>query len=509
MLGLTFVMKHPLRYFTITLSLIVAVAMQATEVNVSPGLLERAVGDDRDNVTTLIVTGAVNAADLHFVCTSLPSLETLDLSGVTVEAYNGKTLVANRGDFPASTLPAYILSGLKASTVILPGSITSIGEGAMMGAAVQSLEIPAAVRSIGDNAFCGCDGLTSVTIPATVEDVGRGVFSSCRNLKTVSYGLHDIPASAFAGCTSLVSVETPSGLRSICREAFRQCVSLAGFDYGTSLVTVGDFAFSHSGLEEAVMSSCSGLSHIGKQAFGNCDRLTSVSLPDGVTTLGAGAFLDDTALESVNFPAATRTVEPYTFKGAAAVNDASRLLSGDVDSIGAFAFAGMDKVGEVVLPSRLADIGDNAFEGWLSLNTIRAEEIEGVPSLGNDVWAGVYAPGVFLYVPDDLKGEFMSAPQWKEFNITQSGTIDMTRELGGMPSTAVSVAWDGPTLTITSDSKPIETVKLYDIAGRLLHSCDNIASSTFTIDTGGFTTDFYIIHVTTPPAAVSFKTARR
>ncbi|MDE6495815.1 MAG: hypothetical protein K2L30_06225, partial [Duncaniella sp.] len=127
-----------LRYLIISLLLIVAVAMRATEVNVSPGSLESAVGGDRDNLTTLTITGAVNAADLHFICTSLPSLETLDLSGVTVEAYNGKTLVANRGDFPASTLPAYILSGLNASTVILPASLTAIGEGAMMGAAVKS-----------------------------------------------------------------------------------------------------------------------------------------------------------------------------------------------------------------------------------------------------------------------------------------------------------------------------------------------------------------------------------
>lgn len=498
-----------LRYLIISLLLIVAVAMRATEVNVSPGSLESAVGGDRDNLTTLTITGAVNAADLHFICTSLPSLETLDLSGVTVEAYNGKTLVANRGDFPASTLPAYILSGLNASTVILPASLTAIGEGAMMGAAVKSLEIPASVRSIGDNAFCGCNALTSVTVPATVKEVGRGVFSSCHNLKTVSYGLPDIPASAFAGCSSLVSVETPSGLRSIGREAFRQCGSLACFDYGTELVTVDDFAFSHSGLEEVALSACSGLSHIGKQAFGHCDRLTAVSLPDGVTTIGAGAFFDDTALESINFPASTRTVEPYTFKGTDAMTDAPHLLGYEVDSIGAFAFAGMDKVSEVILPPRLAYIGDNAFEGWLSLKTIHAEEIEGVPSLGNDVWAGVNAPGVFLYVPDNLTGEFMAAPQWKEFSIAQSGSPDVTWELGNMSSPVVSVAWDGPILTITSDSEPIETVTLYDISGCLLLARRNIASTTFTIDTGGFTTDFYIIHVTTPPAAVSFKTARR
>ncbi|MDE5982718.1 MAG: T9SS type A sorting domain-containing protein, partial [Duncaniella sp.] len=104
---------------------------------------------------------------------------------------------------------------------------------------------------------------------------------------------------------------------------------------------------------------------------------------------------------------------------------------------------------------------------------------------------------------------FMAAPQWKEFSIAQSGAPGLTGELGGMPSQVVSAAWNGVILTITSDSEPIETVTLYDISGRLLHSCDNIASSTFTIDTGGFTTDFYIIHVTTPPAAVSFKTARR
>lgn len=498
-----------LRYLMILLSLAAAVAVCPAELNVSPGQLESAVGNDRDNITTLTLTGAVNAADLHFICTSMPSLETLDLSGVTVEAYNGKTLVANRGDFPSSTLPAYILSGLKASTVILPEGITAIGDGAMMGAAVKSLGIPASVKSIGDNAFCGCNGLTSVIVPATVAEVGRGVFSSCLNLKTVIYGPDGIPASAFAGCVSLASVETSSDLRSIGSEAFRQCVSLSGFDYGSSLVTVGDFAFSHSGLEEAVLSACSRLSYIGKQAFGHCDRLTAVSLPDGVTTVGAGAFFDDTALESINFPTATRTVEPYTFKGTGAVADASRLLGNEVDSIGAFAFTGMGKVGSVTLPARLAYIGDNAFEGWLSLKTIHAEEIDGVPSLGNDVWAGVNAPGVFLYVPDNLKGDFMAAPQWKEFSIAQSGSVDVTSGIGIQSSPVASVVWEGTTLAITSDSEPIDTVTLYDLSGRLLLARRNIGSVTATIDTGDLATDFYIIHVTTPSGAVSLKTARR
>ena len=498
-----------LRYLIISLLLIVAVPVRATEVNVSPGLLENAVGYDRDNVTALSVTGAVNAADLHFICMSMPSLETLDLSGVTIEAYNGKTLVANRGDFPASTLPAYILSGLRASTVILPEGITAIGDGAMMGAAVKSLEIPPSVKSIGDNAFCGCNGLTSVTLPATVTEVGRGIFSSCLNLKSVTYGPATIPPSAFAGCVSLASVETSSDLRSIGSEAFRQCVSLSGFDYGTSLVTVGDFAVSHSGLEEAILSECSGLSYIGKQAFGHCDRLTAVLLPDGVKTVGAGAFFDDAVMESVNFPSAASSVEPYTFKGTAAVADASRLLGNSVDSIGAFAFMGLEKVGRVTLPAHLAYIGDNAFEGWLSLKTIHAEEIGGVPSLGSDVWARVDAPGVFLYVPDNLRDDFMAAPQWREFSIGLSDSENRLPAIGSGDDLRISAAWDGEVLTVTADAVPIETVTLYDTSGRRLLARRNVASTAVTIDTGGLTTDFYIIHITTHSAAASFKTVRR
>ena len=98
-------------------------------------------------------------------------------------------------------------SGL--TSVTIPNSVTSIGEGAFSGCSgLTSVTIGNKVTSIGGSAFSGCSGLTSVTIPNSVTSIGYWSFSGCSNLTTVSIGngIDYIGAEAFANCVELVDV---------------------------------------------------------------------------------------------------------------------------------------------------------------------------------------------------------------------------------------------------------------------------------------------------------------
>ena len=65
----------------------------------------------------------------------------------------------------------------------------------------ETYTIPSSVTSIGEQAFGGCDGLTSVTIPSSVTSIGDKAFFACGGLKSVTLpkGVK-IGRNAFWGC---------------------------------------------------------------------------------------------------------------------------------------------------------------------------------------------------------------------------------------------------------------------------------------------------------------------
>jgi len=128
------------------------------------------------------------------------------------------------------------------SSVAIPTTVTSIGEGAFEGcAALTSVPIPTSVTSIGKRAFAGCSLLTSVAIPTSVTSIGEDVFRRCYSLESV-----DIPESvtsigvhAFHQCYSLRNVQIPTSITSIAASAFAECLSLTSVEISLSVTTLG------------------------------------------------------------------------------------------------------------------------------------------------------------------------------------------------------------------------------------------------------------------------------
>ena len=111
--------------------------------------------------------------------------------------------------------------------VIIPDSVTSIGDDAFRGCdGLTSVTIPNSVTSIGNSAFSGCSGLTSVTIPNSVTSIGDYAFRNCSGLTSVTIpnSVTSIGGSAFSGCSGLTSVTIPNSVTSIGYWAFYGCM---------------------------------------------------------------------------------------------------------------------------------------------------------------------------------------------------------------------------------------------------------------------------------------------
>ena len=204
------------------------------------------------------------------------------------------------------------------TSITIPTSITSIGEGAFWGCSgLTSITIPNSVTSIGEGAFCGCSGLTSITIPNSVTSIGEGAFSDCYGLTsiTIPSGVTSIGEGAFFGCY-VYSFNASESLEAeknnywgayVCDSqglVIKDNVVIACAKRETSVTIpnsvtiIGDKAFNDcSGLTSITIPNS--ITSIGESAFWGCSGLTSITIPNSVTSIGEGAFSDCSGLASI------------------------------------------------------------------------------------------------------------------------------------------------------------------------------------------------------------------
>ncbi len=127
---------------------------------------------------------------------------------------------------PLSYAKSLYINGEKAINLIIPNSVTSIGNYTFYNcSSMTSITIPNFVTSIGESALYGCSGLTSLIIPNSVTSIDASAFQGCRKMSSVvlSNELKLIKANTFNGCTSLSSITIPETVEVIYQQAFAGC----------------------------------------------------------------------------------------------------------------------------------------------------------------------------------------------------------------------------------------------------------------------------------------------
>jgi hypothetical protein len=277
---------------------------------------------------------------------------------VTIANDNGTvTITKYTGEATTVVIPAAIdgkpvvaiggwaaFSGSKLTSVTIPNSITSIGQGAFDDTPLTSVTIPNSVTTIEDYAFRRTKltsvtipnsvttignyafyrtPLTSVTIPNSVTTIGNGAFSSCSNLRTITV---DSKNSAFSSADGVLfskdkktlltypggkanSYTIPNGVTTIGESAFSS-PSLTSVTIPNSVTTIGDYAFWGTKLTNVTIPNS--VTSIGGNAFARA-QLTSVTIPNSVKSIGGGAF-EENQLTSVSIPAGVKNIGYLVFR---------------------------------------------------------------------------------------------------------------------------------------------------------------------------------------------------
>ena len=274
------------------------------------------------------------------------------------------------------------------------------------------------VTAIAPRVFNDCYNLIGVKLPNTITYVGSGAFSLCRNIHFPVYndhvfaylpsyyaghysvpdGIEYIAGYAFAESGLLTSISIPNSVQDVDVNAFSDCPRLSSEVYNDHFFAylspcyTGDYAIPE------------GIKTIGNGAFENARNMTSVTIPNSVTTIGKGAFVH-CCIDTIVLPDSVRYIDAQTFMGcpylktiffpryldsigteAFAYCDGLQYVTiqEGVQSISKEAFYGCGRLQSVTFPHTLKTIGKEAFAWCRMLETIRFQE--GIEQIGEEAF---------------------------------------------------------------------------------------------------------------------------
>ena len=287
--------------------------------------------------------------------------------------------------------------------------------------------------SIRDFAFYNCKSLESISIPGSILKIGDSAFSLCPSLNysiykdgkylgnkdnpylvlieplnrdITSFYINDhckvISSTAFADYTSLTSIDIPDSVTSIGDSAFYNCRSLESVSVKDGITSVGFEVFSR----------CTSLNYNiydnGKY-LGNNDNpylvlieplnsdVTTFSINRNCKLISRGAFLDSNRITSIIIPDGFTSIGSYAFDNCQSLS--SIIIPNTVTSIGDYAFNNCISLKTIIIPDSITEIGYYAFSNCTHLTIY--SEAESKPRGWNQLWNPSDCPVIWEYIIEE------------------------------------------------------------------------------------------------------------
>ena len=262
------------------------------------------------------------------------------------------------------------------SCIVIPNSVTYIGDDAFSMTALSSVVIPNSVTSIGKGTFWNCTFLSSIVIPNSVTSIEKQAFDGCTSLSSIVIpdSVTNIGERAFSSCTSLSGIVIPNSVKSIGYRMFSSCTSLSSIVIPNSVTSIGDSAFWDCTSLFSIIIPDS-VTSIGSCAFSNCSSLSNIVIPASVTNMDGNPFLYWngilTVLSSSFFYANDVLIDNVKKTIIAFRNkESSYIIPNSITGIGPNAFSHCETLSNIFIPNSVTSIGDNAFGGCTTLSKI-------------------------------------------------------------------------------------------------------------------------------------------
>ncbi|MBD5131115.1 MAG: leucine-rich repeat protein, partial [Clostridiales bacterium] len=241
--------------------------------------------------------------------------------------------------------------------LVMPTGVQRIGERTFAGTKLTSLNIGEGLLTLGNGAFDGCASLNAVSLPASLASIEGNPFSGCTGISSANFNLngntyytYDNGAIYNGGKANLVS----------------SLSTATTFTLDDETTVINDSAFAKSKLVSIDIPAK--YKQLPAKLFEGSADLTTVTLHEGLTTIGAYAFKDCTALTTLTIPSTVTAIEVGAFEGCTSLK--TIVLPEGLLTLGAGAFKGCKTLATITIPAGLYELSDNLFEDCTALTTV-------------------------------------------------------------------------------------------------------------------------------------------
>ena len=300
---------------------------------------------------------------------------------------------------------------------------------------IKTVVIENGLTTIGNSAFALSPALTSVVLNDSITSIGANAFLVCRTLTSISLpdSTKTIGSLAFGACSGLTSIEIPTEVSSIGEGAFSGCSGLVEINISADNITytsLEGIVFSKDETELFIYPS-------GKPS-------PSYTVPDHVTTLGYGAFLNSENLERLE-------------------------LQEGLTTIGREAFYNCRNLSVITIPATVTVIGDNAFHYCHSLDTIEVHWDTPI-TISPSTYTASSISMATLIIPAASKPAYESSTVWSTFGTITERAGEEDDPTANIPLVASDVSVSYAVGVLYVDSPRPETLKVYSLTGTLFYT---------------------------------------
>ena len=356
--------------------------------------------------------------------------------------------------------------------IILPESLVRIGANAFAGCdSLAELRIPDGVESIGANAFSDMRSLAGLQLPATLVELGSGVITGFNRIGSLALpeGLTQFPENCFTGSYGLTALYVPSSVVNFPEFipewivvytpqgspaqmwAEKQGLSVTACDSADAMpqISVGledQFYYVINGDEAILVNTDPDVQYINvpeafegkplttvRYAFYDDDTVVYINVPEGVTAIGDYFCYNCDSLEQVVLPSTLKKIGNEAFQYCTGLKEL--VLPDGLESLGRTFASSCSSLASVTLPAALTEIPEDFMQYDTDLASLVIPE--GVRRLsvgmliGSENLFSLYLPSSVVQVDATLPSQVtIFAPEgspalmWAESNGYESRALE-------------------------------------------------------------------------------------